>query len=92
MTCSCRTVSQDATANAEPFGISSTDSLDALQDGSSISNTAVAAAAAAAADEQHNSSSSDAVNYSAIAAATEGFSGADIKLLCKEAAMKPVRR
>jgi SpoVK/Ycf46/Vps4 family AAA+-type ATPase len=92
MTCSYHTLSQDSTASAEPFGASSTDSLDALQDGSSITSTA--AVAAAVADEQHSSSSgtNDAVNYYAIAAATEGFSGADIKLLCKEAAMKPVRR
>jgi SpoVK/Ycf46/Vps4 family AAA+-type ATPase len=86
MMCSCHTVSQDATASAEPFGASSTDSLDALQDDSNITNTILA-------DEQHNTrASSDAVDYSAIADATEGFSGADIKLLCKEAAMKPVRR
>jgi len=30
-------------------------------------------------------------NYNRLAILTEGFSGADIKLLCKEAAMRPVR-
>jgi katanin p60 ATPase-containing subunit A1 len=30
-------------------------------------------------------------NYDHLATLTEGFSGADIKLLCKEAAMRPVR-
>jgi katanin p60 ATPase-containing subunit A1 len=32
------------------------------------------------------------VDYSALAEASEGFSGADLKLMCKEAAMCPVRR
>jgi len=32
------------------------------------------------------------VNLSQVAAQTEGFSGSDIRLLCKEVAMKPVRR
>ena len=30
-------------------------------------------------------------NYDHVATLTEGFSGADIKLLCKEAAMRPLR-
>lgn len=32
------------------------------------------------------------VDLAEVAAKTEGFSGSDVKLLCKEAAMKPVRR
>jgi SpoVK/Ycf46/Vps4 family AAA+-type ATPase len=32
------------------------------------------------------------VDLCAVAEATDGFSGADIRLLCKEAAMRPVRR
>jgi katanin p60 ATPase-containing subunit A1 len=32
------------------------------------------------------------VDFAQIAAASEGFSGADLKLLCKEAAMCPLRR
>jgi len=32
------------------------------------------------------------MDYGALAAKTEGYSGADIVLLCKEAAMRPVRR
>jgi katanin p60 ATPase-containing subunit A1 len=32
------------------------------------------------------------MDYPAVATKTEGFSGADLKLLCKEAAMAPVRR
>eukprot|EP00611_Tribonema_gayanum_P007689 TRINITY_DN1711_c0_g2_i1.p1 TRINITY_DN1711_c0_g2~~TRINITY_DN1711_c0_g2_i1.p1 ORF type:complete len:574 (-),score=98.67 TRINITY_DN1711_c0_g2_i1:1306-2784(-) len=35
---------------------------------------------------------SECVDFAAVAAATEGYSGADIRLLCKEAAMRPVRR
>lgn len=32
------------------------------------------------------------INYKEVAAATEGYSGSDIRLVCKEASMKPVRR
>ena len=32
------------------------------------------------------------LNYESFAARTEGFSGSDITLLCKEAAMRPLRR
>ena len=31
------------------------------------------------------------VDYGVVAAATEGYSGSDIRLVCKEAAMRPVR-
>ena len=34
----------------------------------------------------------DGLNINECAASTTGYSGADIKLLCKEAAMRPVRR
>lgn len=36
--------------------------------------------------------SENAIDFEHVASETEGFSGADIKLLCKEAAMRPVRR
>ena len=32
------------------------------------------------------------VNFTAMALETEGFSGADVALVCKEAAMRPLRR
>lgn len=32
------------------------------------------------------------LDYGAVAATTDGFSGSDITLLCKEAAMGPLRR
>jgi katanin p60 ATPase-containing subunit A1 len=32
------------------------------------------------------------VDYATVAAATQGYSGSDIRLVCKEAAMRPVRR
>ena len=32
------------------------------------------------------------VDYSGLAQRLEGYSGSDLKLLCKEAAMKPIRR
>lgn len=35
---------------------------------------------------------SEEVNLKEVGARTEGFSGSDIRLLCKEVAMKPVRR
>lgn len=34
----------------------------------------------------------DDIDYSMVADALEGYSGSDIKLVCKEAAMKPLRR
>lgn len=36
--------------------------------------------------------SENSIDFEYVASETEGFSGADIKLLCKEAAMQPVRR
>lgn len=35
---------------------------------------------------------SQQLNYLEFATKLEGYSGSDIKLVCKEAAMKPVRR
>ena len=32
------------------------------------------------------------VSYEAVAAQTDGYSGADLTLVCKEAAMRPLRR
>ena len=34
----------------------------------------------------------ETLNFKAIAMKTEGYSGADIRVLCKEAAMRPVRK
>eukprot|EP00616_Rhizochromulina_sp_CCMP1243_P000478 CAMPEP_0118986538 /NCGR_PEP_ID=MMETSP1173-20130426/42330_1 /TAXON_ID=1034831 /ORGANISM="Rhizochromulina marina cf, Strain CCMP1243" /LENGTH=552 /DNA_ID=CAMNT_0006937327 /DNA_START=49 /DNA_END=1707 /DNA_ORIENTATION=- len=42
--------------------------------------------------EQSASSGSAEVDMEEVARRTEGFSGADVKLLCKEACMKPLRR
>ena len=39
-----------------------------------------------------NISIANDVNLDAIVAATEGYSGADIRMLCREAAMMPMRR
>lgn len=42
--------------------------------------------------QQHLGDRSSDIQFDEIAARTEGFSGADIELLCREAAMMPVRR
>jgi katanin p60 ATPase-containing subunit A1 len=38
------------------------------------------------------STMSENLNYEEFAAKLEGYSGSDIRLVCKEAAMKPLRR
>jgi len=42
--------------------------------------------------ESHLKERSRDIDFEALAGATEGYSGADLGLLCKEAAMRPVRR
>lgn len=34
----------------------------------------------------------EGIDYKEVAKRSDGYSGSDIKLLCKEAAMKPLRR
>ncbi|KAG5182600.1 katanin p60 ATPase-like protein-containing subunit A-like 2 [Tribonema minus] len=41
--------------------------------------------------EYDSTTPSQRVDFAAVAASTEGYSGADMRLLCKEAAMRPVR-